>query len=107
MPVLTVDIQRQEQAVIGQTFEITYNITNISNKPAFNIGFGFSVEGSEDRFPFTATAPEAIKQLDPGASAIMTVEFKVDETARENTYRVTSNFEMSGCPDGQRCESYL
>ena len=93
LPVLTVDIQRQEQAVIGQTFEITYNITNISNKPAFNIGFGFSVEGSEDRFPFTATAPEAIKQLDPGASAIMTVEFKVDETARENTYRVTSNFE--------------
>ncbi len=99
IPILSVDIQRQEQAVIGQEFTIVYNIKNISNKPAFNLVFGFTVEG--DYNPFTATAPEAIKQLDSGASATMTVKYKVAADAREKTFRMTSTVSCQDALMGQ------
>ena len=45
IPILSVEVQRQDQAVVGQEFEVVYNIKNISNKPAFNLLLGFTDEG--------------------------------------------------------------
>lgn len=99
IPILSVEVQRQDQAVVGQEFEVVYNIKNISNKPAFNLLLGFTVEGNYN--PFTLTAPEAIKQLDAGASATLTVKFKVADDARENTFRVTSTISCQDALMGQ------
>ncbi|MEL7624855.1 MAG: hypothetical protein AAGU12_14915 [Clostridiales bacterium] len=88
LPVLSLEISRQDPAVIGEEFTIVYLVKNISDKPAFNINYNFNIVGSDDLYPFTLTKPEPITQLDPGASATMSVKFTVDKDAREKTYRI-------------------
>lgn len=92
IPVLTVEVTRQDPAVIGEEFSIVYLVKNISDKPAFKVDYALHVVGAADTFPFTVTKPEPIEQLDPGASASINIKIMVDETARERDYRINGIF---------------
>ena len=88
LPVLTVEVSRQDQAIIGEEFSIVYLIKNISDKPAFNITYAFHVVGAADLYPFTVTPPPVIDRLDPGASATLPVKVAIDRDAREKEYNI-------------------
>lgn len=104
-PILTMEVTRQDPAVIGEEFTVVYTIKNISNKPAFNLSFDAAIEGMSDftEGPFTFTPPEKITMLDEGGTATLSVKFAVDaETATEKTYRligriVCQNAMMQDC----------
>ena len=88
LPILTVEVSRQDPAVIGEDFSIVYLIRNISDKPAYDIQYAFHVVGANDTFPFTAAQPETIEMLEPGASATLSVKFSIDKEARERVYEI-------------------
>ena len=92
LPVLTVEVTRQDPAVIGEEFSIVYLVKNISDKPAFDVDYTFNVVNAVDTFPFSVSKPEPIEILQPGTSAAVTVKFSVDNTARERTYRINGQF---------------
>ena len=97
MPVLSLEVSRQDQAVIGEEFSIVYLVKNISDKPAYAVDYKFNVMGERDDFPFSiAKKPEPIDYLEPGASATINIRFKVDSTARESSYRING---MVTCVD--------
>ncbi|MDR1192645.1 MAG: hypothetical protein LBK98_00505 [Peptococcaceae bacterium] len=92
MPVLSLELVRQDQAVIGEGFTIVYRVKNISDKPAFKINYNFELSGVEVVNPFDVKEkPAEIEMLDPGASANISVKFAVktiEGGARERTYRI-------------------
>ena len=94
LPVLNVTVSRMDQAVIGDEFSILYLIRNISDKPAYNLRYAFNVMGQGDNYPFTILepTPEPIELLEPGASVLVTVKFRVDQDARERQYRINGQF---------------
>ena len=89
MPVLSLEVSRQDQAVIGEEFTIVYLVKNISDKPAYEVAYSFNVMGEKDDFPFSiAKKLDAIRVLEPGTSATISVRFEVDKTARESSYSI-------------------
>ena len=92
IPVLTVEVSRQDQAIIGEEFSIVYLIKNISDKPAYDVTYTFHIIGASDTYPFTATAPPVIDRLDPGASATVPVKVMIDRDAREKEYNINGLF---------------
>jgi len=92
-PILTMEVTRQDPAVIGEEFTVVYTVKNISNKPAYKINFDYSIEGlsDSDYKPIileAANVPEEIPILEEGATATLAVKYKVDSEAREKTYRL-------------------
>lgn len=92
-PVLSMEVVRQDPAVIGEEFTVLYSVKNISDKPAFNLTFGFNVEGIQegDFQPITLNSeklPETITMLEEGASASFSVTYKVSPDAQEKVYRL-------------------
>jgi hypothetical protein len=107
-PILTVEMTRQDPAVIGEEFTIVYTIRNISNKPAFNLTFDATLEGLSDfsEGPFTFTPPETITMLDEGGTATLAVKFSVDaDTATEKTYRLIGHINCQNATM-QPCGTY-
>jgi len=91
LPILSVEVSRQDPAIIGEEFTIIYLIKNISDKPAYKVSYSFNVVGvGENQYhPFELSAnPTVIEQLAPGASASMPVKFAVDKEAREREYQI-------------------
>ena len=92
IPVLTVEVSRQDPAIIGEEFSIVYLIKNISDKPAYDVTYAFHVMGAADPYPFTFTPPPVVERLDPGASATVTVKVMIDRDAREKEYNINGIF---------------
>lgn len=92
-PILSMEVTRQDPAVIGEDFTVVYSIKNISNKPAYKLNFDFSIEGiaEGDYKPITlssANKPEEIALLEEGGSATISVKYTVDKDAKEKVYRL-------------------
>lgn len=107
-PILTVEMTRQDPAVIGEEFTMVYTIRNISNKPAFNLTFDATLEGMSDfsEGPFSFTPPEPITMLDEGGTATLAVKFAVDaDTATEKTYRLIGHINCQNATM-QPCGTY-
>ena len=92
IPVLSAEVTRQDPAVIGEEFSIVYLVKNISDKPAYDVDYSFNVMNAVDNYPFVMEKPNPIERLDPGASAAVSIKFKVDVGAREQTYRINGLF---------------
>ncbi|MCL2121813.1 MAG: hypothetical protein FWH28_06135, partial [Clostridiales bacterium] len=92
IPVLSVEVTRQDPAVIGEEFSIVYLVKNISDKPAYNVDFSFNVMNALDNYPFILEKPVPIERLDPGASAAVSIKFRIELDAREQTYRINGLF---------------
>lgn len=92
-PILSMEVTRQDPAVIGEDFTVVYTIKNISNKPAYKLNFDFSIEGISDTDykPIhlkTENQPQEITMLEEGGSATFSIKYSVDAEAKEKVYRL-------------------